>query len=332
MTGMADDCQPITPIFLFSLQRSGSTLTQRMIATHPDVETSGEPWILLPLFYMRIKRGVYAEYEHHVVVKGVDEFCRGLPGGESDLYREIREMILRLYRARAGNRARYFIDKTPRYHVISSDIIRAFPDAKFVFLWRNPLAIVSSFIETWGAGRWNIYEFAFDLYDGLAALIAARQMAGSRACSIAYEDVVNESSGAMARVFDYLGLEFDADRTRRFTNVETTGVMWDPTGVKRYQAVSQEPRERWKATLASPVRKWWCRRYLRWIGKERLAVMGYDDEQILSELDAIPNRYATVPSDILRLLFGLVVRAFEPWIVRDKLGRLLRGERLYAMR
>jgi len=329
MDGVAE---PITPIFLFSLQRSGSTLTQRMLATHPDIATSGEPWILLPLFYLRIKRGVYAEYEHHVVVKGVNEFCEGLPGGEADLYREIREMIERLYRRRAGSQARFFLDKSPRYHVISGEIVKAFPDAKFVFLWRNPLAVISSFIETWGAGRWNIYEFEFDLYEGLAALVAARQAAGARACSIDYESVVNEASGAMARVFEYLGLDYDAARTRRFVDVQTTGVMWDPTGVKRYKELSREPGERWKSTLASPVRKRWCRRYLRWVGKERLGVMGYDLDRLLAELDAIPNRYATAGMDVIRMLFGLAVRAFEPWILRDKLGRIVRGERLYAMR
>ena len=31
----------ITPIFLFSLQRSGSTLTQRILATHPDIAQFG---------------------------------------------------------------------------------------------------------------------------------------------------------------------------------------------------------------------------------------------------------------------------------------------------
>jgi len=322
----------ITPIFLFSLQRSGSTLTQRMFATHPAVATSGEPWILLPLVYMHIKRGVYAEYAHHTVVKGIAEFCKGLPGGEAGLNREIAAMMLRLYRARAGQDARYFLDKSPRYHVISPEIIKLFPDAKFVFLWRNPLAIISSMMETWGAGRWNIYEFAFDLYQGLPTLVEACRMAGPRAFSIKYDDVVDQASGAMARAFDYLGLEYDAERTRKFTSVEASGPMWDPVGTRKYQQVSRESIDRWKTKLASPVRKWWCRRYLRWIGKDRLAVMGFDLDQLTAELDSIPNRYATVPSDILRMLFGLAVRTFEPWIMRDKFRRIFRGERVYAMR
>lgn len=54
----------ITPLFLFSLPRSGSTLAQRMLAAHPAVATVTEPWILLPFLYARKEEGVYAEYRH----------------------------------------------------------------------------------------------------------------------------------------------------------------------------------------------------------------------------------------------------------------------------
>jgi hypothetical protein len=329
---MTDSNDPIVPIFLLSLQRSGSTLTQRMLATHPDIATAGEPWILLPLAYMRIDRGIYAEYAHRTVVKGVNEFCDGLPGGAADLDAEIRTMMLRLYRRRAGRSARFFVDKSPRYHVISPEVARIFPDAKFIFLWRNPLSVISSLIETWGAGRWNIYEFGFDLYEGLPALVAACEAAGPRACSVRYEDIVDESSGALARVFEYLGLEYDMERTRQFAGVQTSGTMWDPVGTRRYQQLSLEPRERWRSTLASPVRKWWCRRYLRWMGQERLAFAGYDLDRLLGDLEAIPARYATVVPDVFRMLFGLAVRTFEPWILREKLRRISRGKRLYPLR
>jgi Sulfotransferase family len=329
---MAAPAAPITPIFIFSLPRCGSTLTQRMLATHPEVGTAGEPWLLLPFLYTRRRRGVYAEYAHRTVYRGIEEFCDGLPGGTSDYLREIREMALHLYRARAGESARFFVDKTPRYHVIASEIVKLFPDARFIFLWRSPLAVVSSLIETWGKGRWNIYHYEFDLYDGLTSLIQARELAGTHGFSLQFRDVVDKTSGAVARVFMYLGLEFDADRTSGFAAVQLPGGMWDPTGTRLYQELSQAPRERWKTTLASPLRKWWCRRYLRWIGKDRLAVMGYDLDQLLADLAGIPTRYKTVFSDIYRMLLGPAIRTFEPWIMRDKFSRLTHGERLYLMR
>lgn len=320
----------ITPIFIFSLPRSGSTLTQRILATHPSVATASEPWILLPFLYSRIPNGVYAEYSHRVAFKAIEDFCADLPGGPSDYLEEVRELALRLYRRRAGPNARYFVDKTPRYYVISSEIMRLFPEALFVFLWRNPLAIIASIVETWGRGRWNLYEFDFDMFDGLEGLAATYGAAGDRAWSVRYEDLIAEGAEARERLFAQLGLAFDEARTAEFSRVALTGRMGDQKGIGAYSALSEQPTAKWKQTLAGPVRKMWCRRYLRWIGKDRLAIMGYDIDTLRQELDSIPTRFGTVASDILRMLFGLAVRTLEPWIVRDKLARLRRGDRLHA--
>jgi sulfotransferase family protein len=327
---MNDTTRPITPIFIFSLPRSGSTLTQRILATHAAVATASEPWILLPFIYGSGREGLYAEYGHRVALKAIEDFCESLPGGRSDYLGEIGELALRLYARSAKGNARFFVDKTPRYHVICAEILRLFAEGKFVFLWRNPLAIISSIIETWGKGRWNIYEFDFDLFDGLESLVEACRKAGNRACSVRYEEIVGQGSEARRRLFSHIGLEFDDSRAAQISSVQLPGRMGDQTGTGLYFALSDEPMEKWKKTLESPIRKMWCRRYLGWIGEERLKVMGYDIRALLRDLDSIPTRPTTMISDIARMFFGLLVRTCEPWIVRDKLIRLSRGKRLHA--
>lgn len=317
----------VAPVFIFSLPRSGSTLLQRILATHPAVATASEPWILLPFLYSRRSSGIYAEYGHRKAVDAIEDFTSGLPGGSAEYLDAIKSLALRLYARRAGPSARYFVDKTPRYHVIASDIVRTFDEARFIFLWRNPLAVVASMIEVWGQGRWNIYEFEFDLFDGLAGLISARRQAGDRAISVRYRDLVAESPEARARVFDYLGLDSDEARPDEQHKVVLTGRMGDQAGGQRYHDLSQEPLDKWKRILASPLRKMWCRRYLRWIGKEQLEVMGFGLEMLMRELNEAPTSWRTVPSDLWRMLFGPAVRALEPWIVRDKLVGLGRGRR-----
>ena len=49
------------PLFLFSLPRAGSTLTQRLLAAHPAICSAAEPWILLPLFHA-LDKASFAEY------------------------------------------------------------------------------------------------------------------------------------------------------------------------------------------------------------------------------------------------------------------------------
>jgi len=319
--------QAITPVFVFSLPRSGSTLLQRILATHPAVATASEPWILLPLLYARREHGVYAEYNHRKALDALEDFSAGLRGGEREYRDAVRDMVLRLYRDRAGPRARFFVDKTPRYHVVAPEIVQTFGEGRFIFLWRNPLAVVASMIEVWGHGRWNIYEFELDVFDGLEGLIEAQRLAGKRGVSVRYRDLIARSPEARERVFAHLGLQIADAHPERQQDVQLQGRMGDHAGVQAYRDLSQEPLSKWRETLASPLRKWWCRRYLRWIGRERLALMDYDLDVLLRELRAAPTSWRTVPSDAWRMLFGVLVRVFEPWIVRDKLASLRNGFR-----
>ena len=331
-TAMNDAGNFVTPIFLFSLPRSGSTMTQRLLATHPEVGTASESWVLMPLLYSTRREGTYSEYSHRTAFRAIEDFCSDLPGGTSDYLREIKEFALRLYTRKSKSNARYFVDKTPRYHVLAPDIMRMFPESPIVFLWRNPLAIIASMIETWGKGRWNIYEFDFDLFDGLDGLIAAFRCADGRVCSIRYEDLVGDDSATRERLFRHLGLEYVDSMAARFSNVRLTGRMGDQAGSRKYSALSPESRDKWQEALASPVRKMWCRRYLRWIGRERLKLMGYELDALLRDLETTPVSLRTVPSDLVCMLFGLAVRTCEPWLVRDKIAFLRRGKRLHVHR
>ena len=85
------------------------------------------------------------------------------------------------------------------------------------------------------------------------------------------------------------------DLLTSFSDVRLEGSMGDPTGVHRYDTISEEPLEKWRSTLANPYRKRWCREYLRWIGGERLAVMGYELDELLAELDELGTLPARSP-------------------------------------
>jgi len=105
----------ISPIFLISLPRSGSTLVQRVLANHPGIETTSEPWLLLPFLYTLKKKGVYAEYAHKEVFSAIREFINELPCGEADYLEEMRSFILALYgKANKKKEAKYFLDCSPK--------------------------------------------------------------------------------------------------------------------------------------------------------------------------------------------------------------------------
>jgi hypothetical protein len=304
---------PIKPIFIFSVSRSGSTLLQRVVAAHRGVATVSEPWLLLPYAYALRGGGVDAEYSHPKMAAAIQDFCRELPRGGEDFRDELRACVLRLYEKAAGDDARYFLDKSPPYCLVAEEVMELFPEGKFVFLWRNPLSIVASVIETWEP--WRPTLFPGDLFTGLPRLVAARAAAGDRAHAVRFEDLVGGDKRPWQELMDYLEIPFDLGALSSFAQVELNGRTGDPTGVKRYSQLSSEPGQKWKRTLANPLRKAWCRRYLGVLGDERLAAMGYERERLVGELNALDASTDALLGDTGRLIVDLVK---EPLRVRTR--------------
>jgi Sulfotransferase family len=307
----------IQPVFLLSISRSGSTLVQRILAAHDGVATAAEPWLLLPQAYARRETGVDAEYMQPLLAAAIDDFAAALPEGEADYDAEVREMALRLYRRAAGPDATHFVDKSPPYCLVPAQIAALFPEAKLVFLWRSPPSVMASMASTWGPWRPNL--MTADLFLGLPRLIAAYEANRERSYSVRFEELARGDEAGWRGLLGYLGVDFDPAALTGFADVELGGRMGDPTGRFRYQSLSAAPAEKWKKELSNPLRREWCRRYLRFLGAERLATIGYDLPTLLAELDALPAGFDGMAGDSWRTVKAL---AKEPVRVRGRNRRL----------
>lgn len=310
----------IQPIFIFSITRSGSTLVQRVTAAHDGVATVSEPWVLLPYLYTLRDTGVVAEYTHWMMTQAVSDFCGQLPDGVDDYRAELRNFILRLYEKAAGDGARFFLDKSPPYFLVADEIIRLFPDGRFIFLWRNPLSILASIIETWHGGKLHVTAHREDLYIGLPRLVSAYEANRDRVYAVRFEDLATGGPAHWRPMIEYLGLEFEPDALERFTDVNLQGRMGDPTGRKLYQSLSTDPVTKWPRTLSNPIRQEWSRRYLRFLGPERLATMGYDQRDLLRQLDAVPTGRQSLGGDMLRLLQDVAREPIRARNIRNGIG------------
>ena len=320
----------IQPIFIFSLPRSGSTLIQKILATNEKIATVSEPWILLPYLYTLKELGSYTEYGHKTMALAIKDFCDNFPNGQEDYLTELRCFILNLYTKAASKDAQYFLDKTPRYHLVVEDIIRLFPEGKFVLLWRNPLAIIASIMETFSLGKWNLYRYKVDLFDGLKNLVNTYEKFADKLCVLHYEDLVSHPETELQRLATHLNIEFEPELLSHFSSTHLKGQMGDKIGEKKYQSVSKEPLEKWKYTLSNPIRKAWCQRYLKWIGRERLALMKYDLDELLVELDAMPLTWNLINSDLIRIIYGIGYCTLEPQLIKHKLQVLPTWEQVYG--
>lgn len=290
------------PLYLLSIPRSGSTLLQRVLGAHGEICTVAEPWILLPLFYALRREGVYAEYDQHAAAVGISDFLAQIEDGKEVYRKAVSNFSCELYSHHMQKSpGRYFLDKTPRYYYIAEEICETFDQAKYIFLWRNPLAAAASMIETWSKNHFRIYKFIEDLETGLRTLIDVYSDCDRGALSLRYEDFVTDPKGQLDKIWSYLELESDPSVLDAFQYDELKGIMGDPKRVERSR-VSDASLNSWVKIMNSPVRRWWCRRYLDRIGENRLHKMGYDREDILRDLYSIPVSYRKLPEDIYYLL------------------------------
>ncbi len=307
------------PIFLLSLPRAGSTLLQRLLNQHGEIATTPEPWIALPLFYMLKSNDVKAIYGHENLARAVNGFIDTFPNKKDNYLASAAEFLNKMYSLNSEPGSKYFLDKTPRYHLIIDDLMCAFPDAKFIFLWRNPLAVAASMIKTWGNGSWNLYMFLVDLYSGVDSLVSSYVKNSERSIAVKYEDLVTTPDKEMVRIMSYLGLEYDINAIKQFRHTKKIDApgRGDPTGQDKYNEVSKDSMDNWKSTLANPFRKAWSKNYIDWIGQKRLNVMGYDIDELNSAIENQKLTYQNLGSDIIKNLYGKIYCKYSIDIVKN---------------
>ncbi len=303
-------------IVLFSLPRSGSTLLQRILAADERIASTAESWLLLPLFYALREGNTFSEYGHGSASRAIHDFSRHLPQGEVDYRRAVARTALDLFRKASPAGVRYYVEKTPRNALIAEEIMEIFPTARYVFLWRNPLAVTASMIETFGRGRWNIYRFGIDLYEGLNQLVRAMSVPAKHKLILRYEDLLQSPQETVRRLSALLELDLDEDILLKFSSIRMHGRMGDPIGVRKYTELSIAPVDKWKQTLATPLRRRWARRYLNWIGSKRLEAMGYDFSELMQALNELDVRAFDILSDAVRLLYGFAADRLPVSIIR----------------
>lgn len=309
------------PLFIFSLPRAGSTLLQRILAGHAEIASAAEPWLLLPALYTLRPAGVVAEYSHAIAVRAIQDFCRELPDGEATYLEHVRRQVLDLYSAASPPGTKYFLDKTPRYALVAEEIVNLFPDAKIVFLWRNPLAVIASMLARWGRGSSWLYVNKIDLFDGLANLIRVAEACGDRALQVRYEQLIAEPESQVARLLDYLELPAQGGLLEQFGDVTFKGAHGDPTR-EQYMSVSDQSLHKWKTTISNPVRKRWCRGYLRWLGDERAAAMGYDRAELERELGTAKSGVRHLAGDVVRIATGAPYARLKESIFRGRHAKI----------
>lgn len=279
-------------IFIISQPRSGSTLLQRILAGHPDIQTSAETWMMLHPVYGLREEGIQSEFNSVWAREAVNEFLGNYTDGSEVYDNAIRAWAKVIYDnvlQKAGGKI--FIDKTPRYALIIPELYRLFPRAKFIFLLRNPMAVLASELSSHVKGNWRMLAvFRSDLLEAPQKIIDGIKLLGDNAIVVRYEEFVQKPDEQTRLLCDQLGIVFQAGMVDYGETPEIEGFMQDREGVKKHSRPTGDSITKWQRMLTDPQELHFAQEYLLYLGQELTEALGYPFEEMLDMLRGAAGR------------------------------------------
>jgi hypothetical protein len=139
------------PLFIIAAPRSGSTLLFETLAVHGGLCTLGGEAHGLVEDAPELRPEAVGSNRLEAIHATPAQALRML----ATIARELRDSAGRPEELTKTTR---LLEKTPKNALRVPFFNRLFPDAQFIFLWRDPRESLSSIIEAWRSGRWKTYN------------------------------------------------------------------------------------------------------------------------------------------------------------------------------
>lgn len=193
------------PIFIVGMPRSGTTLVERILSSHPSVKSLGE----LSDFAILLKRHVRTPGPmvlDEALLAAADKLELGAVG---------QSYLARV--AKLGGDFDHYIDKMPFNAFFAPSILRALPGARVICLRRSPFDVLFANYRQLFATGFSYYSYAYDFGDTAHFVAQFERMADAfeealpsgRFLPVRYEDVIADQRGATERLLAFCGLEWD---------------------------------------------------------------------------------------------------------------------------
>ena len=196
------------PIFLIGFPRSGTTLLDTILRTNKSIEIIEEKPVLRN-FLRNLDIKIKNNFNH------LDNLDKKFIQNMQNFYFEEREQYLE------NKKTKIVIDKMPLNIIYIAEILRFFPNAKFIFALRNPYdSVLSCFMQQFELNpamkNFTSLESSVILYDLVMKLWTIYKDAFSINCHfIKYEDLVTDFEKTTKEIFKFLEIDW-SDSTKNF--------------------------------------------------------------------------------------------------------------------
>ena len=201
----AGDYSEAAPIFIVGLPRTGTTLVDRILSSHPDVVSAGE----LNTFAGLIKTKAGSPSNRVLDAETFRNIADANLAGVGHSYIEETKRL-----ARGAER---FTDKMPLNFFYVWLIHRALPNAKVVVLRRDPMdTCLSNFRQLFSTG-FSYYNYSLDIddtaayYEGFDRLLAVwrQRMPPTNYMELRYEDIVHDQENQTRDLLGFCELSWN---------------------------------------------------------------------------------------------------------------------------
>ncbi len=221
------------PGFIVGVGRSGTTLLRAHVDAYSQITVPGEA-----PFMPRLRDYLQANtiIDRKAVIRGLKEspFFSGWALPDIEVEQALRhdrpqQVINDLYAAYAHKlRAEFLIDNTPGNILLMEQLSKAFPEARFVHLVRDPRAVVaSSLMPDWYS---SVELAAINYYERVKSALESEQQLPGRVLRIYYEDMVRDPQRVVAQFLNYFEIPADHqprhDQARKHVESTLTNQAW----------------------------------------------------------------------------------------------------------
>lgn len=251
-----------SPIFILGMPRSGTTLVRSILSAHPGIIVAPELHyfrIIWPYRHADLSRPetferfwdlfVAEKRFRNLMVEPERVRARIAAAGRAD-FRTVLDATMQEFATLHGRRR--WGEKTPRNHAHVPTLLEWFPDARVIFLQRDPRATIASVRKTpWGR-RAPIEAWAREWAQ--AARAAERWRDDPRVLTLRYEDLVLDPEARVRALCVFLGEDFLPEMlTERGGSI----VQAEPIGWAREaltaatRPIHADSLERWRGELST---------------------------------------------------------------------------------
>lgn len=238
-TSPGESCEASDPIFIAGLARSGTTLADRILSSHPDVTSAGEIGNFAQLLKLFSGSATPATLDVDMLSRAGDVDFKRLGRAYIDSTRPITGATPR------------FIDKAPSNFFLAPLILRALPNARIICMRRKPLdSVLSNYKQIFPFDD-RYYDYVYDLeWTAQKFVVFDRLIAHwrevlppDRFMVLQYEDLVANQEARTRDLLAFCGLEWDA-RTLSFH--ENAAGVATPSARQVRQPMNTQAVGRWE--------------------------------------------------------------------------------------